>query len=216
MNLGVIQSAAPHLLTGALMTIGVSLAGIAIGQVLGAVICVGRLSGRAGNILGGLYVSFFRGVPALVLLLLIYYLLPLIGINVPPLVASVTALGLSSAAYVSEIYRGALNAVPVGHTEAARSLGMTEAAIRRRILLPQVLKLSVPALINELILLLKASSLISVVGVAELTRVSQTISASTYRPLELYTAAGVIYLVINGVFAMLGAAFERRLRQGAP
>lgn len=213
MHFSVISNNFAYLMQGAGMTIAVSLAGILLGQILGALICVLRLSGgRAGDLAGGVYVSFFRGVPLLIQLLLIYYMLPLIGINVPPLTAAITALGLASAAYVSEIYRGALNAIPHGQSEAALALGFGEVTIWRRILLPQAFRMSVPALVNELILLLKASSLISVVGVAELTRVSQAAAAATYRPLEMYVSAGVIYLIINGALALLGAVAERRLR----
>jgi polar amino acid transport system permease protein len=214
MNLGVIVSALPYLLEAAWTTLYVSLFGIVLGQIIGALVCVARQAGsRIADAVGGVYVSFFRGVPLLIQLLLIYYFLPLIGIDVPAMAAAIGALGLASGAYVSEIYRGALNAVPVGQSEAALSLGFSGPTIWRRILLPQAFRLSVPPLINELILLLKASSLISVVGVAELTRTSQTISASTYRPLEIYLAAAAIYLVINGCLALLGTALERRLRQ---
>ncbi|WP_413207533.1 amino acid ABC transporter permease [Rhodospirillum sp. A1_3_36] len=212
MNWDVVTRNLPYLLQGTVMTVAVSLAGILVGQILGALICVGRISGgRTGETLGAVYVSFFRGVPLLIQLLLIYYMLPLIGIDVPPLVAAIGALGLASSAYVSEIYRGSLLAIPHGHGEAALALGFSEGAIWRRILLPQAFRLSVPALVNELILLLKASSLISVVGVAELTRVSQSVASSTYRPLEAYMAAGLIYLIINGALALLGVLVERRL-----
>jgi polar amino acid transport system permease protein len=213
MKFGVVANALPYLLGAAWTTVYVSVLGIVLGQVVGALVCVCRLSGnRLADRLGGLYVSFFRGVPLLIQLLFIYYFLPLVSINVPAMVAAVVALGLASGAYVSEIYRGALNGIPRGQVESALSLGFPEPAIWRQILLPQALRLSLPALVSELILLLKASSLISVVGVAELTRVSQTIAASTYRPLEMYLAAGVLYLIINGMLALLGTAAERRFR----
>jgi polar amino acid transport system permease protein len=213
MNFGVVYNALPYLLSAAWSTVWISCLGMILGQVLGALICVCRLSGSPLiDRLGGLYVSFFRGVPLLIQLLFIYDFLPLVDINVPPLVAAIAALGLASGAYVSEIYRGALNGVPRGQVESALSLGFPTLAIWRHILLPQALRLSIPALVSELILLLKASSLISVVGVAELTRVSQTISATNYRPLEMYLAAGVIYLIINGLIAGLGALVERRFR----
>ncbi|ABC22097.1 amino acid ABC transporter permease [Rhodospirillum rubrum] len=213
MKFQVILANLPFLLKGAGSTIAISLVGILLGQVIGALVCVGRLSGnRLIDAIGALYVSFFRGVPLLIQLLLIYYMLPLIGIDVPALMAAIGALGLASGAYVSEIYRGSLNAIPRGQGEAALALGFSGGSIWRRILLPQAFRLSVPALVNELILLLKASSLISVIGVAELTRVSQTVSASTYRALEIYMAAGVIYFLINGCLAILGALVERHLR----
>lgn len=211
----VVLQALPFLLRAAGTTIWVSLLGMALGQVLGAAVCLLRRSGiGALERAGAIYVSFFRGVPLLVQLLLIYLFLPRLDLNVPPPVAAVTALGLSSGAYVSEIFRGALAAIPPGQAEAADALGMARARVWRRVLLPQVLRLSLPAEINELILLLKASSLISAIGVTELTRTAQSFAASTYRPLQMYVTAAAIYLALNLVLAALGQAAERRLAAG--
>ena len=134
----------------------------------------------------------FRGVPLLVLLLFIYYFLAEFGLDIPALVAAVGGLALSSGAYQAEILRGAFNALPHGQAEAAAALGFPGLEIWRRILLPQALRISVPPLINEFILLLKASSLVSVVGIAELTRVSMNIASMTYRPLEAYVGGGAL------------------------
>ena len=212
----VIVHALAYLTVAAGMTIGVSLAGIVLGMALGFVVCLARISGmpllaRAG----GLYVSFFRGVPLLVQLLFIYYFLAEFGVDVPAMAAAIGGLGLASGAYQAEILRGALNAVPSGQSEAAVALGYSRIDIWRRILLPQALRISVPPLINEFTLLLKASSLVSVVGIAELTRVSMNIASSTYRPLEAYAGAGLFYLAINLCLAGLGALAERRLAAGA-
>lgn len=215
MKLQIIIHALPYLLRAAGTTVWFSLAGIALGMVIGTLVCVARVSGRRVAVrLGALYVSFFRGVPLLVQLLLIYYLLPVIGINVPAIVAAIAGLGLASAAYQAEILRGALNTVSSGSREAALALGFSAIDTWRRILLPQALRIAMPPLISEFILLLKASSLISVVGVADLTRVSMNIASSTYRPLEAYLAAGAIYLVINLCLAGFGAVAERRLAVG--
>ena len=110
--------------------------------------------------------------------------------------------------------RGALNAVPKGQSEAAIALGFTNMEIWRRVLMPQALRISIPPLINEFILLLKASSLVSVVGIAELTRVSMNIASMTYRPLEAYVGGGLFYLAINLTLAGMGALAERRLAAG--
>ncbi len=205
-----------YLALAAGITIGVSVAGIVLGMMLGFVVCLARLSGnpvlaRAG----ALYVSFFRGVPVLVQLLFIYYFLAEFGVDVPAIAAAIGGLGFASGAFQAEILRGALNAVPAGQREAAVALGYSPMEIWRRILLPQALRISVPPLINEFTLLIKASSLASVVGIAELTRVSMNIASSTYRPLEAYAAAGAFYLAINLCVAGLGAAAERRLAVGS-
>jgi len=196
-------------------TLAVSLAGIALGFVIGAAVCAARIARREWlRRLGGAYVSVFRGVPLLVLLLFIYYFLAEYGLDVPALIAAIGGLALSTGAYQAEILRGAFNALPRGQAEAAAALGYPEVEIWRRILLPQALRISVPPLINEFILILKASSLVSVVGIAELTRVSMNIATMTYRPLEAYVGGGLFYLAINLCLAGCGAFAERRLAAG--
>ncbi|MGB3415632.1 MAG: amino acid ABC transporter permease [Mesorhizobium sp.] len=193
-------------------TLLISGLGIALGLVVGALICAAALSRITWlRRFAAVWVSFLRGVPLLVQLLLCYYLLPVIGINVPALVAAVVTVGICSSAYVSEIWRGAIISLPIGQTEAATAIGMRPRDIWSRVILPQAFRISLPALINELILLVKASSLVSVVGILEVTRASQAQAATTFRPLEVYIAAACIYLVINLCFAALGRYLEHRM-----
>lgn len=173
-------------------TIWISAAGIAIGFVLGVPLAV-----SAGRWWAKLYISFFRGVPLLVQLLLAYYALPFAGIDIPAIVAAVGTLGLCCAAYMAEILRGGLALVPRGGLEAARLLGLSPLQTLLRIRLPIAAQAMRPALINEAILILKASSLISVVGILELTRSAQALASSTFEPLPAYALCGAIYLVIN-------------------
>ncbi len=193
-------------------TLLISVLGIALGLVIGTLICAAALSKQIWlRRFAGLWVSFLRGVPLLVQLLLFYYLLPVIGIDVPAMVAAVVTIGVCASAYISEIWRGAINALPKGQTEAATAIGMGPRDIWARIILPQAVRLSLPALINELILLVKVSSLVSVVGILELTRASQAQAATTFRPLEVYLAAACIYLLINLFLAALGRYLEHRM-----
>jgi len=193
-------------------TLLISVLGIALGLVIGTLICAAALSKQIWlRRFAGLWVSFLRGVPLLVQLLLFYYLLPVIGIDVPAMVAAVVTIGVCASAYISEIWRGAINALPKGQTEAATAIGMGPRDIWIRIILPQAVRLSLPALINELILLVKVSSLVSVVGILELTRASQAQAATTFRPLEVYLAAACIYLLINLFLAALGRYLEHRM-----
>ncbi len=193
-------------------TLLISGLGIGLGLVIGALICAAALSRTSWlRRFAAVWVSFLRGVPLLVQLLLCYYLLPVIGINVPALVAAVLTVGICSSAYVSEIWRGAIIALPQGQAEAARAIGMGPRDIWTRIILPQAVRISLPALINEMILLVKASSLVSVVGILEVTRASQAQAAMTFRPLEVYLAAACIYLVINLCLAALGRYLEHRM-----
>jgi polar amino acid transport system permease protein len=202
----------PLLLHGAITTVGISLAGLAIGFFVALAVCGARLSvNPATRAAGGAYVFFFRGVPLLVQLLLVYYLLPFAGINVPPLVAAISAVSLCSAAYIAEILRGGFLSIAPGQIEAARMLGMRSLDMLWRVQVPQAMRLTLPSLANEMVLLIKASSLISVVGVAEITRTAQNVAAGTYRPLEAYLAAGLIYFVINGTLAAFAHLAEHRL-----
>jgi polar amino acid transport system permease protein len=202
----------PPLLWAARYTLLISGLGIALGLVAGALVCAAALSRSVWlRRFAALWVSFLRGVPLLVQLLLVYYLLPVVDINVPALVAAVLTCGTCSSAYVSEIWRGAITALPVGQAEAAVAIGMAPRDIWLRIILPQAFALSLPALVNEFILLVKASSLVLVVGILEITRASQAQAATTFRPLEVYLAAAAIYLAINLCFAALGRILERRM-----
>ena len=160
------------------------------------------------------YISFFRGTPLLVQLLLAFYLLPvLLHIDVPPIAAAIGALAMNTTAFQAEIYRGGLLALPAGQFEAARILGIGPWQARRKILIPQMLRLVLPSLTNETISIVKASSLVSVVAVTELMRVSEEIVAVDFRPIEIYLAAALIYFVINYVLAGLSSMLERHLRR---
>jgi polar amino acid transport system permease protein len=203
------------LLIGAGTTLLVSLAGNALGLFIGTLICLMRLSqARLARAIGIAYVSFFRGVPLLVQLLIVFYFLPAIGLDMPPFVAAIIGLGICSAAYQAENLRGGFLIIPRGQAEAADSLGYSRAQTRRYILIPQAMRAAAPALVNEVILIVKASSLVSVVGVADLMRVSQNIVARDFRPIAWYAAAALIYFVINIVLARIGHAVEWRLNVG--
>ena len=193
-------------------TLLVSGLGIALGLVIGALICISAMSRWIWlRRFAALWVSFLRGVPLLVQLLLMYYLLPVIGIDVPALVAAVVTVGICASAYISEIWRGAIAALPRGQAEAAVAIGMGPRHVWTRVILPQAMVMSLPALVNELILLVKASSLVSIVGIMEITRASQAQAATTFRPMEVYLAAACIYLMINLCLAAIGRYLEHRM-----
>lgn len=205
----------PYLLGAARWTLLISVCGMMISVLLGVLVCAARLSRRVWLArAAALYISFFRGVPLLVQLLMFFYMLPRIGLDLPALLAAIFSVGMCSAAYTAEILRGALQSIPLGQTEAAHALGIPPVSLWARILVPQALRLGMPSLVNELILLVKVSSLASVVGIGELTRVSQNITGQTYRPLEIYITAAAIYFAINLILSQLGRLAERRLSLG--
>ncbi|MBX5088382.1 amino acid ABC transporter permease [Rhizobium lentis] len=200
------------LVQASVQTVVISTVSIVIGLILAILISACLLSSRRWLIkIAGIYVSFFRGVPLLVQLLLIYNLLPVIGINVPSVVAAIAGLALCTSAYQAENLRGGFESVPNGMIEAADMAGLNPRQTFTRIRVPLAIRMTLPALINEAILILKSSSLISVVGVIELTRMAQDLSASTFQPLQIFAVAGLLYLIINWVVALIGRVVERNL-----
>lgn len=183
---------------------------VAAGIVLGLLVSGAVLShAKPLSAAARLYVSFFRGVPLLVQLLLVYHLLPVLGLNVSSATAAIIALTLCTAAYQAENLRGAFLSVPGGLIEAAEMVGMTSWQRFARIEAPIALRLAIPALLNEAVAILHASALISVVGVIELTKTARDLAASTLEPLPLYATAGLIYLVMNTVLVQGGRYAER-------
>ena len=203
------------LVEAALYTVAISAVSIVIGFCIGMGVAAARQAASPWlAIPARAFVSFFRGVPLLVQLLLIYNLLPAAGIDVPSVVAAVVGLSLCTGAYQAENLRGGFAGVPRGLLEAADMAGLSPWQQMLRIRAPIAFRLTLPALVNEAILILKASSLVSVVGVVELTRMAQDLDTSIYKPIQLYAAAGLLYFVINRGVALLGAAAERRFAWG--
>jgi polar amino acid transport system permease protein len=202
----------PLLLQAAVATILISLVSLCFAFLIGTAVCAVSFSrSRPLRWLGMAHVHFFRGVPLLVQLLMLYYLLPVLGINMSSLTAAIIAVSFCSSAYMAEILRGGFLGIPPGQLEAAHLLGLSGLQTLVRIQMPQALRLTLPSLVNEVLLVIKSSSLVSVVGVAELTRTAQNIAASNYRPLETYFLVGVAYFAINSLLSRLGHLGERRL-----
>ena len=201
------------LLSGALLTVVVSLISIALGVIGGLVLCFFAISKNAFlRQFANVYISFFRGTPLLVQLLLAFYLLPpLLHLDVPSIAAAIGALTMNTSAFQAEIYRGGFLSIPPGQSEAARVLGLTPSQTRLRILIPQIMRLVLPALMNEATSIVKASSLVSAVGVTELMRVSEQIVAVTFRPVEIYLMAAAMYFSMTYLLALLGRRLEHYL-----
>jgi polar amino acid transport system permease protein len=155
------------------------------------------------------YIWFIRGTPALIQIFIVYFGLPPLGLQLSPFTAGVLALGLNSGAYVAEIIRSGFSAIPRGQTESSLALGLGRSQVMRRIILPQVVRIILPAMTNEAISTLKNTSLLSTITVVELTLYAQTIIATTFRPFEFYIATAVIYLVLTTLMTNLSAWAER-------
>jgi polar amino acid transport system permease protein len=203
----VILEALPYLLKGALVTSGIVIGAMGIGLVLGIHMAVGQVYGsRFVRWLVKLYVWFFRGVPVLVLLFLFYFgLFTLAGLNLSAFAASTLVLGMTTAAYQSQIFRGAILSLPKGQLQAARALGMSDIKAIINIILPQALRFSIPGWSNEYSIILKDSALAFVLGTSEIMARSHFVASRTYQELPLYITAGCLYFILTwlGVRALL-------------
>jgi polar amino acid transport system permease protein len=198
-------------LSAAKMTILVTLFGIIIGLILGLVFAMMRISKyKILNIPAKVYIWIIRGTPLLLQLLMIYYGL-VNFIRLGNLPSAFLALGFHNAAYIAEIFRGAIQGIGRGQREAGLSLGMTESKVMRRIILPQAFKRAVPSLSNQLIIALKDSSLASAVAIQELLLYARQLGSSKYRFMEMLTIAAIYYLVMTSVLTVLANILEKRL-----
>jgi polar amino acid transport system permease protein len=198
-------------LRGALITLELSLAALAIGIVLGLLVGIGRNS-RHGLISwpAAAFVEIFRSTPTLVQLVWIYYALPIItGVQLSAFVSVLIGLGLHTAAYMGEIFRAGVNSIDRGQTHAAQAIGMTYFQSMRRIILPQAVRRMVPPFINEFATLVKLTSLASVLAVSEILHEANNLITFTFRPMEIYTAVGVVFAVIVFPMIYLARLLER-------
>lgn len=202
----------PYLLTGAWVTLYLTLLAMAIALVAGLAGALARMSRFALlRLIAGAYIEFMRGTPLLVQLLIAFFGLPQIGINLTPFQAAVGTLGLCGGAYTAEIFRGGIIAVNKGQFEAAQSLGMHYWYTMRLVVLPQAIRVVLPPLSNEFVTLLKDSSLVSVIGMTELVRRGQYVISRTFDPFSIYLGIALVYLALTYVTSHLLRAVERRL-----
>jgi His/Glu/Gln/Arg/opine family amino acid ABC transporter permease subunit len=199
------------ILQGAVVTVTLSLAGILIGLPIGLALAILRWAdvpflARAVAI----YVSCLRATPLVTLLLLLFFALPNIGIAIGPISAAVLALVMNTAAFNCEVWRASLMNFPKDQYEAAQSVGMNAALRFRRIVLPQIVRVSLPGLVNEMSLLIKVTPVLAVVGVVDITRAAVRIGAETYEPLPPFLVAVALYAPIVFLLVSLQRFIERR------
>jgi polar amino acid transport system permease protein len=198
------------LLQGAGYTLLITFSCAATALVVGLGIAMAReLGGRWVSVVLSAVVYVLRGVPMLVLLFIVFFGLPGIGLDVPPLVAMMLSLGLISGAYLSEVFRGALAAVSPNEVLAARSMGFSRFQTLRLIKIPQMLRFSVPGMVNELTTVLKYSPFAYTVGLPEITKQGMALVAMTLRGIEIYAAIGLIYFAIYRLLLSAVRAIEK-------
>jgi len=209
---GIIYSSIPLLAVGLLATLKICSLAIVFGTLLGFALGIGSLSHYRPirwAILA--YVDFVRGTPLLIQIFLVYFALPVIGINLNEYWAGVLALSLNAGGFICEIVRGGINAIEKGQTEAAKSIGMRQGQILLYILLPQSLRAILAPVTNEIITLIKGSALLSVISVYELTRAGQAIIAVHFVPFEIFLLIALYYYLMITTLAWLSRIVERKL-----
>lgn len=205
----------PLFVEGLKITIQISFVAVIIGALIGLFVSLCKLSSnKILSLIATTYIQIIRGTPVLVQLYIVYYATyPLFGFNIPPYIAAVATFGLNSSAYVAEIIRSGIQAVDYGQMEAGRSLGMPHGTVMRYIIIPQAIKNILPALGNEFVVLLKETSVVSIIGTADLVRQADIIKAATYSTFEPYIIIAVIYIILVQGLSSIMNAVERRLKR---
>ncbi len=196
---------------GLVMTLLVSVSVMALGLGVGLLGGLALLFGpRLLRLMVRGYVDFVRGTPLLVLIFLIFYGIPAVGIPVPNFVAAVISLGAFAGAHISEIVRGGISSIPRGQTDASMALGLTFWPRLTRVVLPQAVARILPPLVNTTVEVVKGSSLVSLVSIVELTLATEQVVQRVQRPVPLYIAAALMYFVVNFIVSSGGRRLERR------
>lgn len=204
---------------GTKITIGISICTLILGFLVGVIVCMARISrNKIFSILGSIYIEFLRGTPLLVQIYIIYFGFPTIGIKFPDVgpipseyISAIVALSINSSAYIAEILRSGIQSVDKGQMEASRSLGFDYSASMRLVIIPQALKNVLPALANEFIVLVKESSIVSVIGIQDLMYSADIVKGNTYLAFEPLLVAAMIYFVLTFTLSKLVGLFELKL-----
>ena len=216
----VFRDGLPMLIEGSKLTIGIAILSIIIGLVIGFVSCIMGLSKNPVlSTISKVYVWVIRGTPMIVQGYFMFFavpqllnLIPGFRVTLTPFTAGLITLSLNAGAYLSEVFRGGILAVPVGQVEAARSLGMSSFKTMMKVVLPQAFKISLPSMINQFIITVKDTSILSAIGLAEIVNNAKQFVGDTYRFFETYILVAVFYLVIISALMILSNHIEKRMR----
>lgn len=209
------QEFLPILLQGAVVTVEVTVLSFLLSSVIGLALALMRLSPvKAVSAAGATVVNIIRGLPIIVQLFYIYFVLPDVGIQLTAFQAGVIGLGIAYSAYQAENFRAGIEAVDPGQREAAQAMGMRGALIMRRVILPQAFRIALPPYGNTLVMMLKDSSLVSTITVAEMTRAGQLIASSTFQNMTVYTLVALLYLLMSLPLVFGLRRLERRMGAG--
>lgn len=205
----------PPLLYGAWLTVSVTAMAMIFGTLLGACVALLQISrSKLGRAVARTYTSIIRGLPLLIQILLIFFGLPmLLGLRIPPFVAGTVAMTLYTGAFLSEVFRGGIESIEKGQSEAGRSIGFSYWQTMRLIVIPQAVWRMIPAIANQFSITLKDTSLLSVIGVAELTMQGQNIYSMNFDTVRVLAIVGLLYYAIFFAVERASLALERRVRR---
>ncbi len=202
-----------YLLRGAVMTLQMSAACIALSSVIGIIVALLQIFGNLPiRLFMMVYLYINRGVPLLVLLFAMYFALPYAGINLQPILGGILVISLYFGAFISEVFRAAITSLPGGQWDAARSLGMRLPLILWIIIFPQAFRLAVPPFLNTCLVLIKSTSLVSIIGLWELTLAGREVVERTSAALQIFAGVGLIYFCICYSISRFGRYLEERMR----
>jgi len=214
-DLAFIGEWAPYILGGAGLTVLLCVTSIVFATILAVIGAIARLSPNPIiNGVASLYVSIVRGTPLIVQLVFVFLALPQLGIRIPAVPAGILALSFNYGAYMTEIFRAGIQAVPPGQREAAQAVGMSEHLIMRRIVLPQAVRIVIPAIGNDFVAMIKDSALVSVIAVQELLWRAQNVGRQNFRTLETLLIAALVYWLLTIIFSTFQERLERRMARG--
>ena len=201
----------PVLLKGAMITLQMSILAIIIGTLCGLLLAIFLLSkNKFLEVPTRIFINLMRGIPFLIQIFIVYYSFSSFGIEIPAFASGVLAMALNTAAFQAEIIRAGIESIPKGQSEAAVALGISKRQAMLRIIIPQMFVKILPSITNELITLLKNSSLVSVIAVVDLTRVGQQIVSTSYSPAEIYIAVALLYFLMNLAISQGARFIEKR------
>ncbi|NMI06812.1 amino acid ABC transporter permease [Paenibacillus sp. SZ31] len=211
-SLQVIIDALPLLLEGSVVTLKLVVISLIIAMVIGLISGLMSTSlNRLMRLVATLYVDIIRGTPLLVQVYFIYFGLPVfLDMRIPAMTAGIIAISLNAGAYISEIFRAGINSISNGQHEAARSLGLTRFQTMRLVVLPQATRRMIPTFVNQFIITIKDTSLLSAIGIAELTQSGEIIISSNFRAFEIWGVVGIFYLIIIVLLSRVSRLIERR------
>ncbi len=213
-----LRDGTPLFLEGVKLTVIVSILAILIGMLIGFFTCLFRLSkSKILKAISGVYVWIIRGTPMIVQAFIVYFGFPQLiqtfipGYKIDSYTASLITLSLNAGAYLSEVFRGGILAIPKGQEEAARSLGLSKAKTMVKVILPQAVKVAIPSMVNQFIITIKDSSILSVIGLADLVNKAKVYVGSSYQFFATYTIIAIYYLIVISILMIISNRLEKKL-----